>query len=233
MVAGTVSLLLGAACAHGTNQPQEGTGMYTVLVTARFKSADPAVNKKAHDDVASATQQLAISRGDVNHKVLVDPADPRAFVAIDVWKDLEGIKMHFSDPRFLDGAATIFEGPPTVRIFKTMPGGTRWGELNPTPGTLLVTVQAPLAGSDDQANVLAHNRVAEGGRETAQKLGDIAHLPYLAHDDSKQFMAIDLWTNPDGLKAFMSNPQAQQAFGSMFAGPPKVTVYAASDYHAW
>ncbi len=237
-ILGAAVLFLGACATTnaGTTTKESSavsSAMYTVLVSARFKSSDPAANKKAHDEVAAATKELAMSKGDVAHKVVKDPADPQSFLAIDVWTNLEGMQAHFADPKFQAGLGTIFDGPPTVRVFKTLAGGTQWGELSLAPGTLFVTVEAPFAGTNDQEILAAHNRVAEGGRQAAQSLGDIAHLAYVKQEDSKQFMAIDLWTNPDGMKKFFSDPQAQQAFGSLFSAPPKVTVYAATDYYQW
>ncbi len=207
--------------------------MYTVLVSARFKSADPAVNKKAHDDIASATQKLAMSRGDLAHKVLLAAEDPRGFLAIDVWKSLAGMQEHFSDPRFVEGVNTVFEGPPVLRVYRAMPGASTWGELAPAPGSLLVTVEATFAQASDEENLRAHNQVAEAGREAAQKLGDVAHLAYLSHEDSRRFLAIDIWKDPEGMKTFFANADVQKGFGSLFTGPPKVTVYAATDYYQW
>jgi hypothetical protein len=44
--------------------------------------------------------------------------------------------------------------------------------------------------------------------------------------DPREFLAIDRWDSLEGLMQFMGTQSVQQDMGSMFDGPPEVTVWA-------
>lgn len=224
------ALALGA-CACGAKETPDT--LYTALVSARFVSADAQTNQEAHDGVASATEELARSRGDVAHKTAIGLQDPQEFLAVDLWKSLDGMQEHFADPDFAGQLVGVFEGPPEITTWTAPKGWSNWGTLDPQPNHYLVVVQGTLVSDDLATNRDAHNAVADGGKETAMGLGDYAHLVHLDPENPRSFMAIDLWSDLNGLQQFFGATEVQEAFGSLFEAPPTITIYVTTEYHQW
>ncbi len=206
---------------------------YTVVVKARLATDDPDLNQQAHDAVAGGSQEDAMAMGDLSHFVFLGMEDPQEFLAIDVWDNLENIPAFFENPDVQDAFGSIFEGPPEVATYDRPEGYTSWGEMEIDDTTIVVTVEGTLALDTEEENLPAHNGVAEAGREAAQALGDYAHIVYLDVADRRQFLAVDLWDDPEGLQTFFGDPDIQAAFASLFAEPPTVSVWMPSNYLQW
>lgn len=95
----------------------------TVTVRARLKN-DPASARELHDQVTSATREMAIAAGDISHRVFLNPADPRDFLGIDEWKSAEAVMAFSGDPRIQEFFGNLFEGRPEVTLW--VPSG--WNE---------------------------------------------------------------------------------------------------------
>ena len=228
--------LVAVACSKPTPPPQNpkpSGPVLTVLVKAEFKTADAAANKAVHDQVAQAGQKQAQAAGDLAHLAFLDAKNPQGFLAIDLWSDAEGMKAFFANPDFQKGFADAFAGPPEVSVWAAAEGFSAWGELKPQPGSMLVTVRGKLAAATPEERLKAHNAVADGSRAVAEGAGDYAHLGYLHLQAGGEFLAIDLWNNPEGMQKFFSDPNVQAAFASLFAGPPTITVYTTSDLYQY
>lgn len=206
---------------------------YTVLVKARLASDDPAVNQAAHDQVAGGAQEDAMAMGDLAHYVFLGMEDPQSFLAIDIWDNLENIPAFFENPDVQGAFSAIFEGPTEVAIYDRPEGYSSWGEFDVADDTIVVTVEGTLLLDTEEDNLVAHNQVADGGRETAQSLGDYAHVVYLDTADRRQFLAIDLWSDPEGMATFFGDADVQTAFASLFEAPPTVNVWLPSGYLQW
>lgn len=100
----------------GTLAPQPGDLVATVEGTLVSESA--AENQRLHDEVAGAGKEVALSLGDVAHLVHTGAKDPRRFLAIDVWRDAEGMKQFFANPQIQESFATLFAAPPTVTVYR-------------------------------------------------------------------------------------------------------------------
>ncbi len=206
---------------------------YTVVVKARLATDDPELNQQAHDAVAGGSQEDAMAMGDLSHFVFLGMEDARDFLAIDVWDNLENIPAFFENPDVQEAFASIFDGPPEVAVYDRPEGYTSWGEMEIDEGTLVVTVEGTLAGETEDENLELHNGVAEAGQEAALALGDYAHLVYLGVEDRRQFLAVDLWADPEGMQTFFSDPEIGAAFASLFVEPPTITIWTPSDYLQW
>lgn len=88
-----------------------------VIVRARLKS-DPETIRKLHDDVTSATKEMAKAAGDISHHTHLNPRDRRAFLGIDVWKNQEAFNKFSSDPKIQEFFGQMFEGQPEVAIWE-------------------------------------------------------------------------------------------------------------------
>jgi quinol monooxygenase YgiN len=206
---------------------------YTVVVKARLATDDPDLNQQAHDAVAGGAQEDAMALGDLSHFVFLGMEDEQDFLAIDVWDNLENIPAFFENPDVQQAFSSLFEAPPEVATYDRPEGYTSWGEMEIDDTTLVVTVEGTLALETEDENLELHNEVAEAGREAAQALGDDAHLVYLDLADRRRFLAVDLWSDPEGMQTFFSDEEIQAAFASLFAEPPTVTVWLPSGYLQW
>lgn len=88
-----------------------------VIVRARLKS-NPETIRKLHDDVTSATKEMAKAAGDISHHTHLNPQDRRAFLGIDVWKNQEAFNKFSSDPKIQEFFGQMFEGQPEVAIWE-------------------------------------------------------------------------------------------------------------------
>jgi hypothetical protein len=90
-----------------------------VTVEARLARDTLEGNRDAHDVVAEGNEALAAAAGDVAHLPHLAVDDPRAFFNIDVWASEQGMLQTFGNPDFQAQFLSLFEGPPTVRIYRS------------------------------------------------------------------------------------------------------------------
>jgi hypothetical protein len=60
-------------------------------------------------------------------------------------------------------------------------------------------------------------------------MGAVGHQAYADVQDPMSFVAVDRWSDLDGLMGFIADPSVQQELGSMFDGAPDVTILAERD----
>jgi quinol monooxygenase YgiN len=84
----------------------------------------PEAIRKIHDEVTTATKEMALQAGDISHRVYLNPQDGRDFLGIDEWKSAEAVQAFSGDPQIQEFFAQIFEGQPEVTIWE----GSGWNE---------------------------------------------------------------------------------------------------------
>jgi quinol monooxygenase YgiN len=90
-----------------------------VLVTIRGRLRDhPEAIRSIHDEVTTATKEMALQAGDISHRVYLNPQDGRDFLGIDEWKSAEAVQAFSGDPQIQEFFAQIFEGQPEVTIWE-------------------------------------------------------------------------------------------------------------------
>jgi quinol monooxygenase YgiN len=96
-----------------------------VLVTIRGRLRDdPKAIQRIHDEVTSATKEMALQAGDISHRVHLNPQDDRDFMGIDEWKSAEAVQAFSANPQIQEFFSQMFEGAPQVTIWE--PAG--WNE---------------------------------------------------------------------------------------------------------
>ncbi len=90
---------------------------------------------------------------------------------------------------------------------------------------LITTVRGRLRDSDPAAARDLHNRIVVGLRPKGTPLGGTGHMVFGNAQDPGEFLAIDRWESMDGLQTFMGDASVQAEIGSLFDGPPQVTVW--------
>jgi hypothetical protein len=95
-------------------------------------------------------------------------------------------------------------------------------------GYFITTVRAKLRDADPAAAMERHNGIVGRLRPQLEPKGGTSHMVFANAQDPTQILAVDRWDSPEGLAA-LQDPAIQDELGSMFDGPPEVTVWEARD----
>jgi quinol monooxygenase YgiN len=227
-------VLIGILAGAGYYAMHSNTGpIYTVTVIGTLSKTDIAEAKQIGDAIVNGAKVNAMKMGDTSHSVFLGVANQQQFLAIDTWNNFDNMQKFFADPQFAAAIGQLFSAPPATNVYVQKTDWASWGSFRDLQGggnKFVVTVQGKLKISDPVQAKPVHDQIAEGGRATAQSLGDTTHIVYLSLQDPSQFMAIDVWTNADGMQQFFSDPNVQKAFGSLFDGPPVVNIWKTTDW---
>jgi quinol monooxygenase YgiN len=93
----------------------------------------------------------------------------------------------------------------------------------------ITTVRARLRDADPAAAQERHNGIVARLRPTLEPAGGIGHMVFANAQDPGEFLAVDRWETIEALQRFMGDPSVQQEIGSLFDGPPDVSVWAVRD----
>jgi quinol monooxygenase YgiN len=97
------------------------------------------------------------------------------------------------------------------------------------PMQYITIVRGRLKDADQDAARDAHNSIVDALRPRSEPLGAVGHQAYVDPQDPVSFVAIDRWSNVEGLQQFLGDPAVQAQLGSMFDGAPEVSVLAERD----
>jgi quinol monooxygenase YgiN len=95
-------------------------------------------------------------------------------------------------------------------------------------GYFATTVRARLKNEDPEEAKAIHNAIVAKLRPMLEPKGGTSHMVFANAHDPREFLAIDRWDSEEGLAA-LQDPAIQAEIGSMFDGPPQVTVWAVRD----
>lgn len=93
----------------------------------------------------------------------------------------------------------------------------------------ITTVRARLRDADPAAALERHNGIVGRLRPRLEPAGGIGHMVFANAQDPGEFLAVDRWETIEALQRFMGDPSVQQEIGSLFDGPPDVTIWAVRD----
>ncbi len=96
----------------------------TITIRARLKG-DVSSMKKIHDQVTSATKEMAKQAGDVSHIVYLSPQDQHDFLGIDTWQSAEQAQAFAGSPQIQEFFSQLFDGQPEVTIWSES-GWNKW-----------------------------------------------------------------------------------------------------------
>ena len=89
----------------------------------------------------------------------------------------------------------------------------------------ITTVRARLRDEDQQQAKERHNGIVDRLRPKGEPLGGSGHMVFANAQDPREFLAVDRWDSAEGMQQFMGDPAVQGEIGSLFDGPPQVTVW--------
>lgn len=93
----------------------------------------------------------------------------------------------------------------------------------------IVTVRGFLknGGQDVQK---AHDEIVSKVSPLGKSMGNTSHQAYLNVQNDKEFFAIDVWDNMEGIQKLYNDPNLATEFAKMFDGQPQVTIWADSGW---
>jgi hypothetical protein len=144
----------------------------------------------------------------------------------------EGLDAFYGNPQFQQGLDALVSSS-TVEQFRRQPAWYGWGDFDAGAGAprWYVLVRGHL--KDPATAQAVHDAGAMMAEPIAQSLGDVAHLPFTGRADDAEFLAIDIWAQPDGIATFYNDPRFQAGAAMAFDGAPEISVFHATDWHQW
>jgi quinol monooxygenase YgiN len=214
--------------------------LFAAVVRGELFTEDLAEAQASHDAIASAGEAQAKAAGDLAHDVYLGTdllgTTPDEFLAVDRWDDAAAMGAFYADPAIQQAFGSLFAAPPAIEAFAYQPGWHGWGDLDVTDSVTphyWAVVRGRLASSDLTEMENLHDQIAAGGEQAALALGDLGHVVFLSLDDPREFLAIDLWDNPDGPVTLYTDPDFGAAFAQLFESPPSLAIYGSTDWHQW
>lgn len=89
---------------------------YFVTVRGMLK-ADAKASQKAHDEIVTKLAPMSRAMGDNSHHSYLNSQNPKEFLAVDGWDNLEALQKLYSDPNLAAEFGKLFEGMPEVTVW--------------------------------------------------------------------------------------------------------------------
>jgi len=214
------------------------------LLTIRGTLTPPSLEaaRQMHNQTAGAPEGVAAARslGDLSHMVYI-PANQEygELFIMDLWTSPTGLNQFFSDPQVQQGATMIFaQRDPVV-----------WA---PAEGFFSYHIPAPTGHNDRYLGVLrgtvasreqartTMNAITSQGLHKARKLGYLSHEAYFrltppGSPESLELLAVDVWSNLDGMNEYYSDADFNHAFDGFFTSEPSTLVlkHPAGEWVEW
>jgi len=64
----------------------------------------------------------------------------------------------------------------------------------------------------------------------SRPMGALHHQPFINPQNPGEFLAVDTWSNAEGLQKFLQDPKVATEFSKLFDGMPDVTVWSESGW---
>jgi hypothetical protein len=89
---------------------------YITVVRGQLKGS-PEEARRGHDATVEKLSAMTRPLGAVGHRPHLNPRNPKEFLAIDTWNNLEGLQKFMSDPQVAAAFGQLFEGMPDISIW--------------------------------------------------------------------------------------------------------------------
>ena len=90
---------------------------YITVVRATVKGTTREA-QMAHDAVVEKLSAMTRPMGAIGHKAHLNPQNPKEFLAIDTWNNLEGLQKFMADPKVMESFGQLFEGRPDITVWE-------------------------------------------------------------------------------------------------------------------
>lgn len=89
---------------------------YITVVRGRLKGS-PAEAKAAHDATVDQLSAMTRPMGAIAHRPHLNPKDPKEFLAIDTWNNLDGLQKFMGDAKVAEAFGALFDGMPDISVW--------------------------------------------------------------------------------------------------------------------
>ncbi len=205
----------------------------TLMITGTLKG-DEATSKATHDAIVGGSREQAAKLGDIAHGVYLTAGDKKTFLAFDRWTSKDGLNTFFGNPDVAKGFGQLFSAPPERTVWRPRTEWTHWGDaaVLSSGQHFVFTIRGQVKGTEADSRT-AHNQLVDQAREQAAQLGDIFHAVFVGEDDPTQTLGVDVWTNLEGAQKFFSDPNFQKGSVNVYAAPPVVKAWGATNWAQW
>ena len=83
---------------------------YITVVRGKLKAADSQQSQTVHDATIAKLGEVSRSMGGIGHRAHLNLQNPREFLAIDTWDNLENMQKLGTDPKLAEEFGKLFEG---------------------------------------------------------------------------------------------------------------------------
>ncbi len=84
-----------------------------------------------HNAILEQLPTIGRPLGAIGHQAYLGTQDPRAFLAVDSWMNLEGMQQFMADPKVAEAFGNLFEGTPDVTVWSEAEGWTSFMDVAP------------------------------------------------------------------------------------------------------
>ena len=91
--------------------------MYITVVRGKLKDSDAKQAQMAHDAAVAKLSPMSRPMGAVHHQPYLNPQNPKEFLAMDTWDNMEGLQKFLHDPNVGAAFAQLFDGQPDVTVW--------------------------------------------------------------------------------------------------------------------
>jgi hypothetical protein len=95
---------------------------YITTVRARLLKDDPQAAMEQHNAIVGRLRPRGEPLGAAGHMVFANAQDPREFLAIDRWDNIEGLQSFMGDPSVQADLGSMFDGQPQVTVWAEREG---------------------------------------------------------------------------------------------------------------
>ena len=87
-------------------------------VRGTMKEKDPEKAKELHNSIFGSLRPTGENLGSIGHQTYLNPENPREFLAIDTWPDIESLQKFMAHPvNPVANLGRMFEGQPDVVVW--------------------------------------------------------------------------------------------------------------------
>ena len=90
---------------------------YVTVVRGTLKASTPKEAQAIHDATVEKLSAMTRPLGAIGHRPHLNAQDPKQFMAIDTWNNLENLQKFMQDPQVAAEFGKLFDGMPDVTMW--------------------------------------------------------------------------------------------------------------------
>lgn len=238
LMVSVLALVMGISAtvnAQNSIDPSKPLPFYLLTIRGTLAPKTLADAQALHNKTAGDPQSSAAARslGDLSHMVYLPTTKPDSgageVLFIDQWNSIDGLNQFFANPTVQEQAGQIFSQR-QADVWVPAEGFYSYHLATPygMNDRLVVLVRGTVSSRADA--MALHNQIVASQINIAHAAGDISHDAYFmltqpGTPDSLEFLAVDVWTNAEGMGKYYQDPGFQAAAQKLFTAPPTISIW--------